>query len=66
MGPDWIDEFILIQFPDENGIWQTPFLVPTNAKNPVKGCNQFLHLAEIPHPSVHIQSSKTDSLRIQL
>ncbi|KAM3179262.1 hypothetical protein ACTXT7_000935 [Hymenolepis weldensis] len=66
VGLDWIDEFNLIQFPDEKETCQTSTLEPTNAENLVRGCNQCLHVAEIPHPSIYIQSPKSDSPRTQL
>ncbi|VDL34161.1 unnamed protein product [Hymenolepis diminuta] len=66
MSLDWIDELNIIQFPGENETCQTPTLKPTNAENLVRGCNQCLHVAEIPHPSIHIRSPKPDSPRIQL
>ncbi|KAM3179870.1 hypothetical protein ACTXT7_017431 [Hymenolepis weldensis] len=65
-GLDWIDEPNLTQFPDENGASQTLTLEPTNVENLVRGCNQCLHVAEIPHPSTHIQSPKPDFPRTQL
>ncbi|KAM3188340.1 hypothetical protein ACTXT7_000461 [Hymenolepis weldensis] len=66
MGLDWIDELNLIQSPDKNETCQTSTLEPMNAENLVRGCNQCLHVAKIPHPSIHIQSSKLDSHRTQL
>ncbi|KAM3184510.1 hypothetical protein ACTXT7_008212 [Hymenolepis weldensis] len=62
----WIDELNLIQFPDENETHQTSTLEPTSAENLVRGCNQCLHVPKIPHPSIHIQSSKPASPRTQL
>ncbi|KAM3170964.1 hypothetical protein ACTXT7_017559 [Hymenolepis weldensis] len=54
VGLDWIDELNLIQLPDENETCQTPTLEPSNADNLVRGCNQRLHAAEIPHLPIHI------------
>ncbi|KAM3175025.1 hypothetical protein ACTXT7_009357 [Hymenolepis weldensis] len=64
--PRWIDELNLTQFPEENETHQTSTLEPTNVENLVRGCNQCLHVAEIPHPSIHIQSPKPNSPRTQL
>ncbi|KAM3171747.1 hypothetical protein ACTXT7_015987 [Hymenolepis weldensis] len=66
VGLDWANELNLIQFPDENENYQASTVEPTNSENLVRGCNQCLHVAEIPHPSTHIQSSKPDSPRTQL
>ncbi|KAM3170942.1 hypothetical protein ACTXT7_017603, partial [Hymenolepis weldensis] len=66
MGLDWIDELNLIHFLDENETCQTPTLETTNAENLVRGCNQYLHVAKFPHPSIHIQSPKPDSPSFQL
>ncbi|KAM3184268.1 hypothetical protein ACTXT7_008678 [Hymenolepis weldensis] len=51
---------------DENETYQISTLEPTNAENIVRGCNHCLHVAKIPHPSIHIQSPKPDSSRTQL
>ncbi|KAM3188018.1 hypothetical protein ACTXT7_001160 [Hymenolepis weldensis] len=66
MGLDWMDEFNLVQFPVENETCQTPALESTNSGNLVRGCNQCLYTAEIPHPSIQIQSPKPDSPRNQI
>ncbi|KAM3180435.1 hypothetical protein ACTXT7_016285 [Hymenolepis weldensis] len=55
VGLEWIDELNPIHFPNENGAGQTLTLEPTNAEHLVRGCNQCLHIAKIPHPSIHIQ-----------
>ncbi|VDL19207.1 unnamed protein product [Hymenolepis diminuta] len=65
MDLDWMDELNLLHFPDENETCQTPTLEPMNAENLVSGCNQYLHVPEIPRPSIHIQLSKADSPRTQ-
>ncbi|KAM3178553.1 hypothetical protein ACTXT7_002316 [Hymenolepis weldensis] len=62
----WIDELNLIQFSDKNETCQTLTLEPNNAENLVRGCNQFLSIAELPYSSIHIQSPKPDSPRTQL
>ncbi|VUZ50540.1 unnamed protein product [Hymenolepis diminuta] len=62
----WQNCDTLMQFSDENETCQRSTLEPTKAENLVRGCYQCLHVAEIPHPSIHIQSPKPDSLRIQL
>ncbi|KAM3172166.1 hypothetical protein ACTXT7_015111 [Hymenolepis weldensis] len=65
-GPESTAGSLTTSFPGENETYQIPTLELTNAENLVRGCNQCLHVAEIPHPSIHIQSSKPDSPRIQL
>ncbi|KAM3184934.1 hypothetical protein ACTXT7_007406 [Hymenolepis weldensis] len=60
--PDWIDELNLIQFSDENEAYQTPTLEHTNAENLVRGCNQCLQVAEIPHSSILARSLNPDFL----
>ncbi|VUZ55176.1 unnamed protein product [Hymenolepis diminuta] len=60
-----LNELDLIQFPDEDKTCQTPTLEGTNAENLVKGCNQCLHVTEIPHSSFNIQSPKPNSPRTQ-
>lgn len=51
-GLDWIDELNLMEFPDENETYQTPILEPTSGMNLVRECNQYLHVAKIPHPTI--------------
>ncbi|VDL19686.1 unnamed protein product [Hymenolepis diminuta] len=64
--PKMTDKPSLIQFPDENETCQTPTLEPTIVANLVRGCDQCLHVTEIPHPPIHIQSPKPDSPKSQL
>ncbi|KAM3186631.1 hypothetical protein ACTXT7_003932 [Hymenolepis weldensis] len=66
MGLDWIDELNLIQFPDENETCRTLTFEPTNVENLEGGRKRCLHVAEIPHPSIRIQSPKPDSARTQV
>ncbi|KAM3181113.1 hypothetical protein ACTXT7_014999 [Hymenolepis weldensis] len=66
VGLDWIDELNLMEFPDKNETCQTPILEPTSGENLVRGCNQYLYVAEIPHPTIPTQLSKPDSPSTQL
>ncbi|VUZ42341.1 unnamed protein product [Hymenolepis diminuta] len=62
---DWINELYLIQFPGENNTYQT-LTLNNDAQNLVGGCNQCLHVVEIPHPSMPTQSTMPNSTRTQL
>ncbi|VDL62478.1 unnamed protein product [Hymenolepis diminuta] len=55
VGLDWIDEFNFIHFSDENDTHQTFTFEPTKWENLMRGRNQCLQVAEIPHSSIHIQ-----------
>ncbi|VDL31207.1 unnamed protein product [Hymenolepis diminuta] len=51
---------------DENETCQSLPLEPVNVEILARGHNRCLHVVEIPHPSIHIQSPKLDSPRTQL
>ncbi|VDL61715.1 unnamed protein product [Hymenolepis diminuta] len=51
---DWVDELNLILFSFGNEAYQTLTFKPPNADNIVRGCNQYLRVVRIPHPSILI------------